>query len=108
MRGPASTLGLGAHPREPPFPTGEPARRKNLRNVADTGEPDGGHCCQEDRPLELGVRRTGSPAWIRITIHGSHVRCSVMERPASARPRGEVHIIRPRKSSSKFPATRRR
>jgi hypothetical protein len=35
--------------------------RKNLGNVANTDEPDGGCCCQQNRAFQLGVRKCGSP-----------------------------------------------
>ena len=35
--------------------------RKNLRNVADTGEGTGGRCCQQNRRPRLGQKGTGSP-----------------------------------------------
>ena len=59
----------------------ERAARKNLRNVGDTGEGDGGCCCQHNSGSELGQRGSGSPAWIRTTIHGSKGRCPTIRRP---------------------------
>ena len=37
------------------------AARKNLRNVADTGNGGGGRCRQDNGPVNLGRRQAGSP-----------------------------------------------
>ena len=39
----------------------ERATRQDPRNVADTGESDGGRCCQQNSRLELGQKWRGSP-----------------------------------------------
>ena len=60
--GSASTLGVErAPPRNLSSNRRERAACKSLRNVADTGEVNGGRCCQQNRPLELGQKGTGSP-----------------------------------------------
>ena len=83
-RGSASTLGveLGAAQRLSSNPR-ERATRENLRNVADTVEVNGRHCCQAKSALELGRKYVGSPAWIRTTIHGSKGRCPTIRRPGN-------------------------
>ena len=57
----SKNVGFGLNPgveRAPPQDLSsnrrERAARKSLRNVADTGESDGGRCCQQNRRLELG------------------------------------------------------
>ena len=54
--GSASTLGLSSHPRDASSSNRrERAARKNLRNVGDTGEGDGG----------AAVNKTGPRSWGR-------------------------------------------
>ena len=60
--GSAATLGVElAPPRCLSSNRRERAARKNLRNVADTDEGDGGCCCQQNSRSELGQKGTGSP-----------------------------------------------
>ena len=83
--GSASTLGVElAPPRCLSSNRRERAARKNLRNVGDTGEGDCRCCCQQNSRPELGQNGSGSPAWIRTTIHGSKGRCPTIRRPGIA------------------------
>jgi hypothetical protein len=60
--GSASTLGVELGPaRYLSSNQRERATRKNVRNVADTGEVNGGRYCQRNAALELGRKGTGSP-----------------------------------------------
>lgn len=77
-----STLGVElAPPRCLSSNWRERAARESLRNVADRGERGGGCCCQQNGRFELGQKSSGSPAWIRTTIHGSKGRCPTIRRP---------------------------
>src|SRR5579862_8174780 len=69
---------LSSNPREP-------ATRTNVRNVADTDVGTGRRCCQQNSRSELGQKCSGSPAWIRTTIHGSKGRCPTIRRPGISR-----------------------
>jgi hypothetical protein len=61
----------------------DPRACKNLRNVADTGEPGCQRCRQDNGRGNFVRGRYGSPAWIRTTIHGSKGRCPTIRRPGS-------------------------
>ena len=82
--GSASTLGVElGPPRCLSSNRRERTARENLRNVGDTGEEDAGRCCQQNSRSELGQKCSGSPAWIRTTIHGSKGRCPTIRRPGN-------------------------
>jgi hypothetical protein len=80
--GSASTLGVELGPaRCPSSNRRERKTHENLRNVADTSEVDRQRSRQRKAPVELERKSTGSPAWIRTTIHGSKGRCPTIRRP---------------------------
>ncbi len=76
---PTRTLGVRVGPRQWRFQTGENHGTKYSRNVWDNADGRKG-CCQRKRRGNLGLEGSGSPTWIRTTIHGSKGRCPTVRR----------------------------